>query len=1141
MSSPIKGGEEAANKSEEAYSLEMLPRHTNIQQDDSSNSTHGKSTSTPDEGADISSPAADQQRKRPISKPTIPSFLKPSSRPLTHWSSFKAFLAREANFYRIHVIVFTLTPLIFSGIFYASNSVYVAYIDCLFLCVSAMTVTGLTTINISIITPWQQAILYFLMTIGNITAVSILMVLIRRHFFRAKFNDVIARSSKARKRMKDVEEAHQKEKHEEFRRLQKKLGLKWAKTKEGEHSPGDESPGSTSTNEEAEQKKPKKKGWQRKKLKIPLRADMIRRMDGPAVLINQAGMPSRAVKDPSQDTGLTAPGGILNSEADLDGENLERSTSPDIRFDLPEKVPSSDRRGSAPQDNADDPLTPPSPTARRKSIQQDANNRSNDQMKTRFHDGTSRDRSGSDPSRGASLQLRRASDTTGQQSAYNGALRSPMDHHFPRTQTVEFSEPYRDRDRAVRTTALPTHGEGLKHRSTTLEVDRFPTTATTRSGTSRRQSTAFPGSPMTRQYTTAKERGFGGFPTPFEIASQAIGHVFPKMQEHITRTTTMPRSTTFTSVYSNSQDPAGSKPVPYLTFDATVSRNSRFQELTEAQRDELGGVEYRAIDLLSKILPAYFLIFQLFIITMVAPWLASSGAAQVHQVLATQGQDAPDTTWMWFFNVMSAYSNTGMSLIDTSMTLLPTQYFMLIPMAVLILAGNTAFPICLRFFIWIISQFSPKRGRLYETLRFLLDHPRRCFVYLFPSGQTWFLFGVLVLLNSTDWIFFQVLDIGNPTIESWGIGQRIFDGLFQSFAVRAAGFQIISLLTLAPAVQFLYIVMMYISAYPVAMSVRNTNVYEERSLGLYNEEPADTAEPQTGGARVWGNYLAAHARRQLAFDIWWLGFALWLICIIQKKDIQDPNTDGYFTVFNCLFELTSAYGTVGLSTGTPNANYSLSGEYRTLGKLVVIAVMLRGRHRGLPVAIDRAVLLPGELDLEDEAGEAYDEEMRARTMTTSGSGFLPRTGTGYSRSARERFTSSPEREDFDKKDENDEKEQDHHEEGKPVNLGGLYPGLSAIQEGSPSATPLDRSRAVSRADNEPAESSASSSSKSGEVASEYEKRSAFLGGAKMSQLPSTVETVHSTSQIDPEEEKRLDELDEKYRERYGSSTTDDQH
>ena len=33
-----------------------------------------------------------------------------------------------------------------------------------------------------------------------------------------------------------------------------------------------------------------------------------------------------------------------------------------------------------------------------------------------------------------------------------------------------------------------------------------------------------------------------------------------------------------------------------------------------------------------------------------------------------------------------------------------------------------------------------------------------------------------------------------------------------------------------------------------------------------------------------------------------------------------------------------------------------------LSKLIICAVMLRGRHRGLPVAIDRAIMLPSELE-----------------------------------------------------------------------------------------------------------------------------------------------------------------------------------
>jgi len=49
------------------------------------------------------------------------------------------------------------------------------------------------------------------------------------------------------------------------------------------------------------------------------------------------------------------------------------------------------------------------------------------------------------------------------------------------------------------------------------------------------------------------------------------------------------------------------------------------------------------------------------------------------------------------------------------------------------------------------------------------------------------------------------------------------------------------------------------------------------------------------------------------------------------------------------------------------ANYSLSGVFHPLSKLIVCLVMLRGRHRGLPVAIDRAVMLP-EPQLDDQMG-----------------------------------------------------------------------------------------------------------------------------------------------------------------------------
>ena len=67
-----------------------------------------------------------------------------------------------------------------------------------------------------------------------------------------------------------------------------------------------------------------------------------------------------------------------------------------------------------------------------------------------------------------------------------------------------------------------------------------------------------------------------------------------------------------------------------------------------------------------------------------------------------------------------------------------------------------------------------------------------------------------------------------------------------------------------------------------------------------------------------------------------------------------------FDLYAVFFETVSAFGIIGVSAGVPYDTYSFCGAWHTLSKLILIVVMLRGRHRGLPMAIDRAVLLPGQ-------------------------------------------------------------------------------------------------------------------------------------------------------------------------------------
>jgi len=230
-----------------------------------------------------------------------------------------------------------------------------------------------------------------------------------------------------------------------------------------------------------------------------------------------------------------------------------------------------------------------------------------------------------------------------------------------------------------------------------------------------------------------------------------------------------------------------------------------------------------------------------------------------------------------------------------------------------------------------------------------------------------------VALNGVDWAAFEILNIGNDAITSLPAGMEVLDGLFQAFAVRSGGFYVVPIPNVRISLQVLYVVMMYISVYPVVITMRNSNVYEERSLGIYSDDPGYVASNtmssslfgkirRTMTGRPWEErasyFVRQQLRAQLAHDAWWIVLAIFLIMIIEGSQFEaNPAT---FSVFNVIFEVVSAYGCVGISVGVPNDAYSFCGSWHKLSKLILIAVMIRGRHRGLPVAIDKAVLLPGE-------------------------------------------------------------------------------------------------------------------------------------------------------------------------------------
>lgn len=447
---------------------------------------------------------------------------------------------------------------------------------------------------------------------------------------------------------------------------------------------------------------------------------------------------------------------------------------------------------------------------------------------------------------------------------------------------------------------------------------------------------------------------------------------------------------------------------------------------------ELGGTEYLALRALLKVAAGrcvsyqwvetrvlmtagYYIGLHVFGVLCLLPWIHYA-SPKYTDYLAELGQSK---TWWYvqditptphsptnskyraFYSAQTMVCNLGLTLTPDSMISFRDATWPMLVMSFLALAGNTFYPVFLRLLIWTIYKLTPSHYPLKESLNFLLHHPRRCYTLLFSSTATWILAAILFLLNFIDVLLIILLDLDNPEVNILPVGSRILAAIFQAASARHTGTATFNLANVNPAVQFSLLVMMYISIYPIAISMRMSSSYEEQALGIYAGD--EDVDEQQGGK----TYLLSHMRNQLSFDMWYIFLGVFCICAGESKRIMDKDDhvstiftlfsplsktkliltlNQAFSVFSIFFEVVSAYGNVGLSLGYPTNFTSLCGHFGTFGKLVICAMMIRGRHRGLPYALDRAITLPSERyvkrDVESEQGDGglHDTERENKNV-----------------------------------------------------------------------------------------------------------------------------------------------------------------
>ncbi|MEO0091567.1 MAG: TrkH family potassium uptake protein [candidate division WOR-3 bacterium] len=262
------------------------------------------------------------------------------------------------------------------------------------------------------------------------------------------------------------------------------------------------------------------------------------------------------------------------------------------------------------------------------------------------------------------------------------------------------------------------------------------------------------------------------------------------------------------------------------------------------------------------------------------------------------------------FHSVSAFCNAGFSTFSENLTNYSTNYFVLLTISFLFICGGIGFV--------VISD-------LYKTYVKKTNNRLSLHTKAVLTTTT-----ILIIIGT---IIILLLEWGN-SLKIFPTSLKILNAYFHAVTARTAGFNTLSLKIFHPATLLCIIVLMFIGASPggTGGGVKTTTfsliLLQIRAL-LTGQTDIFLFRRRITQEQVFKAFLI------IGLAVSWLLTSLILLLIFNK-----PNMD----ILTCLFELFSAFGTVGLSRGSEiMANLSASYDFTLLGKLVIILTMLIGR------------------------------------------------------------------------------------------------------------------------------------------------------------------------------------------------------
>nr|BAS02095.1 high affinity K+ transporter HKT [Solanum scabrum] len=344
-------------------------------------------------------------------------------------------------------------------------------------------------------------------------------------------------------------------------------------------------------------------------------------------------------------------------------------------------------------------------------------------------------------------------------------------------------------------------------------------------------------------------------------------------------------------------------------------------EHSDDDRDEV--IKMKSIGLLSYVVFGYIPVVILLGSMLVSLYITIIPSA--NQILKEKGLNLHTFS---LFTTVSTFANCGFVPTNEDMIVFKQNSGLLLILIPQILLGNTLFAPCLRLailFLWKIT----KR----HEFEYILKNSKRVgYSHNFPSFETSAIAISVVGLIVVQFVVSCSLEWNSEATIGLSSYEKMVGSLFEVVNTRHTGQSIFDLSTLTPAILVLFAFMMYLSPYTTFLPVDN---YEEKSQKMKRR-------------RSLMEYISFSQPSCLVI------FTI-IICVVEKDKMKNDPLN--FNVLNIVFEVISAYGTVGMSMGyscarqvnpdghCKDATYGFAGKWSNTGKFILIIVMFFGRMK----------------------------------------------------------------------------------------------------------------------------------------------------------------------------------------------------